>query len=227
MLFGLAGCRRSGQPKAAGSDLPITSSQSAALPGATDAADAPNAPEIAESRSADIATYRDPASGITFQYPSFWRPAVAGQSPITPVFEQSVGKSHITQEFIPEGTIYAPTVLRALMFSYTVKSGSDAAQCAAIVNRVIQGAARVTTATYGGATYTEASGEDAGMCTQVQTRVDSTLSGSRCAVFERDFVTSCPFVKSKTEPRPLTEKETTTLERQLDAVMQSVRITAQ
>lgn len=220
----LTGCRQSGHGNTAGGDLPVTSTQSAALPGATNAADAPHAPQVAESQTAQLTTYRDPTSGVSFQYPTVWRPAIAGQSPIEPEFEQVAGKARITQEFLPDGNYYAPTVLRALMFSYTVKSGSSATACANVAERATPDAA-VKQVTYGGVPFTEASGGDAGMCTHVQTQVDTALQGHECFVFERDFVTGCPFVKSKTDPRPLTDKETAALQRHLDAIMQSVQIT--
>lgn len=225
VVLAVTGCSRSKarDAKAVGADLPVTSTSSVALPDATDAADAPHAPQVAESQRADLTTYRDPTTGVSFQYPTVWRPAVAGQSPVNPDFEQVAGKARITQEFLPNGNPYALTVLRGLMFSYTVKAGSNGESCAQLAKRATPDAT-VKQASYGGVPFSEASGGDAAMCTHVQAQVDTTLKGSRCFVFERDFVTSCPYVKTKTDPRPLTGKEAAALQQSLDAVMQSVRI---
>ncbi len=222
----VAGCHgtRSKEPKPVGSDLPVTSSSSVALPGATDAADAPRSPSVAESKDAGLTTYRDSATGVSFRYPAVWRPVSAAQVLPVPAFASVAGAPRITQAFSPEGNVYAPTVLRALSFSYTAKEGRDAASCAALPRKATPNETHAVTATYGGVPYTEALGGDAGMCTHVSSQVDSTLRGSQCLVFERDFVTGCPYVKNKTLPRPLTDQETAALQRHLDAVMQSVQI---
>ncbi len=219
------GCRPSEQPKPAGSDLPVTSGRSVALPGATDAADAPHAPQVVESQRADQTTYRDPATGVSFSYPAAWRPAIAGQSPIAPDFEAGAGKARITQQFLPEGTPYAQTVLRALMFSYTVQGASNASACADLAKRV-PAASTPVQVRYGNALYTEAVGGDGAACTEVRTQLDTTLQAKQCFVFERDFVTGCPNIKNSNTPRPLTGKETAALQQHLDAIMESVQLTS-
>ncbi len=225
LLVGLAGCKgtSSKKPKVVGGDLPVASSSSVALPGATDAADAPHAPSVAESGDANLTTYRDPGTGVSFRYPTIWRPAV-GQVLPAPAFAAVAGAPRMTQQFTPEGTPYADTVLRAMTFSYTAKAGLDQAGCADLPVKIVAGATQPGKVFYGATAYTEASGGDAAMCTQVKTRVDTTLRGGQCLVFERDIVTSCPFVKSTTLPRPLTAGENAALQQHLDAVMQSVQI---
>ena len=219
----LMGCKDRKQAKPAGSDLPISSGSSVALPGATDAADAPHSPSVAESQDARVATYRDPMTGVSFRYPAGWRPA-AGQGLPVPEFSGVAGAPRLTQLFTPEGTAFEPTVLRALAFSYTVKEGSDETGCAALPVRASANAMQPRTVSYGGVAFTEAAGGDAAMCTHVAAQVDSTLRGSQCLVFERDIVTNCPYVRSSTSPRPLTNEEATALQRRLDAIMASVGI---
>ncbi len=226
LLAAFAGCGRSGthgQPPPVGRDLPTVSSKSAALPGATDAADAPNAPSVAESQSATLTTYRDPINGVNFQYPTVWRPVQARTLP-APEFAARAGPARITQAFSPVGTMYARTNLQALTFSYTVRDGSNAAGCAALPAEASPNATGSRQVTYNGVPYREARGGDAGMCTRVQATVDTTLRGKQCLVFERDFITNCPYVQNKTAPHPLTNQETAALQRQLDAVMASVQI---
>lgn len=225
LLLVVAGCRSSKGPTAnrVGGDLPTTSRNSVALPEATDAADAPNAPQVVESRDASLTTFRDPATGVSFQYPTVWRPS-QGAVLAAPEFSEVAGAPRITEEFSPKGNVYEPTVLRALMFSYGAKQGLDAAGCAALPGKVAEMVGSPKPVTYNGVSYMEAGGSDAGMCTHVQSRIDSTLHGGQCLVFERDFVTSCPFVKSATLPRPLTPAESAALQRHLDAVMASVQL---
>ena len=148
----------------------------------------------------------------------------AGPALPAPAFSSVAGAARITQQFLAANTPYAGTVLRGLSFSYTVQDGSDAAACEALPVKVTPGATKADKVRYGAATYAEARGADAGMCTQVQTVVDATLRGNQCLVFERDFITSCPYVKTQTEPRPLSGQETAALRGHLDAVMQSVEI---
>ena len=222
-LVAMVGCRRGAEPRKVGGDLPVTSSTSVALPGATDAADAPRAPSVLESQRADLTLYRDPATGVSFRYPTVWRPAQGGVVP-APAFSAVAGSPRITQEFSPQGNVYAPTVLRGLTFSYTVQTNSDRDACAAVPRRAVQSSADRGDVIYGGNNFAEASGSDAGACTRVESRVDSTLRDRECLVFERDFITSCPYVTSQTLPRPLTQAETAALHRHLDDIMQSVQI---
>lgn len=217
----VTGCR-SDAP--AGHSLPTTSPQSVALPGAVNSADAPNAPAVAESSTATLVAYRDRAHGLSFEYPSVWRPEQAGGNLPQPEFASVAPKPLITQAFDPARTFYADTVLSSLSFSYTVQSHSDRAACAAIPGRAVQAAGPAQTSTYGGVSFTEAAGSDAGMCHHLSTTVDTALRGSDCFIFERDTATTCPFVKTSKLPRPLTPQEQTALARHLDDVMQSVRI---
>ena len=221
----LAGCHSSAPAPRPGSDLPVTSSRSVALPGAVDAADAPKAPAVAEPRTDDLVEYRDPSHGVSFQYPSVWRPMQPGTGYLPqPAFTEVARKPLITQAFSPAGNVYADTVLSSLSFSYTAQPGSDAAACAALPGKAFQSAAGSRKLTYNGRSYTEEDGGDAGMCHQLSSTLDSTLQGSTCLLFERDLATVCPFSKSATEPRPLTANEQAALQRHLDAVMASVRI---
>ena len=225
LMEGTLGCNRVRQsgPKVVGSDLPVVSPSSVALPGATDAADAPHAPSVTEPRNSDLTTYRDPVSGVSFRYPTIWRPAT-GQG-LAPDFVSQAGPPRITQQFTSAGNFYAATTLEALTFSYTVKPHSTAASCAALPAKALgDSAVRTVPATYGGVSFAEATGGDSGACQHVATQLDTTLRGSQCMVFERDFNTSCPFVKSSSSPRPLTGEETGALQRHLDDVMKSVQI---
>lgn len=223
LLAALPGCH-SAQP--AGSNLPTTSPQSVALPGAVNSADAPKAPSVVESRAADLVQYQDPAHGVTFDYPSLWRPPQQGTSGAAlaqPDFAQVAPKPVITQMFTPAGTYYADTVLGSLSFSYTVVPHSTAAACAQLPGKALQSPAS-RSVSYQGIPYTEATGGDAGMCHHLQATVDATFQGSSCYLFERDTVTTCPDTQSEKKPRPLTSQEQAALQRHLDAIMQSVRI---
>ena len=223
VFLAAVGCSRSKQPRQVGGNLPVVASGSVALPDATDAADAPHSPSVAESRDASLTAYRDSATGVSFRYPAAWRPAIGTTLP-APAFRDVAGPARITQQFTPERTALAQTVLRGLSFSYTVKNGSDQASCAAIPTRASAGGTSAREVNYGGVSFSEVSGGDAAMCTHVETVVDATLRGDQCLVFERDMVTTCPYVKSATLPRPLTTEETRALQGELEAVMRSVEI---
>lgn len=220
----LAGCSgKGGERHRVGGDLPVTASSSVALPGATDAADAKGSPQVMESHDASLTKYKDPANGVSFAYPEIWRPS-RGAVLATPEFAAQIGAPRITEEFLPKGTYYEPTVLRALIFSYGVKHGSNAAACAGVPGKSTADGGEAATVHLNGVPFTEVHGGDAGMCTHVQSTIDSTFVQGRCLVFERDVVTGCPYVKSKTLPRPLTDAESVALHRHLDAVMSSVRV---
>ncbi len=222
----LAGCHTPPAAPTVGDRLPVTSSSSVALPGAVDSADAPKAPAVAEPRRDDLVGYRDAAHGVTFQYPSVWRPAQPGTSYLgQPEFAGVAPKPIIMQAFSAKGNYYQDTVLDSLSFSYTVQPHSTAAACAALPGKALQGSAvGSSTIPYNGRRFTESRGGDAGMCHQLAATVDTTLQGSACYVFERDMATTCPYTRTKSEPRPLTAAERSALQRHLDAVMASVQI---
>ena len=225
ILAGLAGCHASKSAPSVGDRLPVVSSKSVALPGAVDAADAPGSPAVAEPRADNLVEYRDTAHGVSFGYPSVWRPAQLGNTDLgQPEFAQVAPKPLITQVFSSKGTPYENTVLDSLGFSYTVQPHTTAAACAAIPGKALQNSGTGSSAVYNGRRYTENSGGDASTCHRLAATVDTTLVGSTCHIFERDTATTCPFVKTNTEPRPLTAAEQAALGRHLDAVMQSVQI---
>lgn len=223
MVF-CAGCRGK---QTAGGTLPTVSPQSVALPGAVNAADAPNAPSVAESQAANLVRYQDAAHGVSFQYPASWRPpqqGTTGPGTTPPAFADAGPKPLMTQVFLPSGTPYAQTVLDAASFSYSVQAHTTGESCAALPGRALGGSARSREAVYNLVPYSEAQGGDAAACHQRRAVVDSTLVGSACFVFERDMLTTCPYVKTPTEPRPLRPSEQQALQQSLDAVMQSVRL---
>ncbi len=228
----LAGCqsRKTQSPEgssAAGEHLPAVPSGSVALPDAVNAADAPKAPSVAEPSTDNLVTYRDAVHGVSFAYPSVWRPAAAGSTYLaSPEFAEMAPKPFITEAFSPKDNLYADTVLSGLSFSYTVKPRSTAAACAALSGKALLDPMETRQATYGGRLYTEGKGGDAGMCHQLEATVDTTLQGTSCYLFERDTMTRCPYTETQSRPRPLTKSEETALQRHLDAVMQSVRIAA-
>ena len=226
VLIALSGCHSSRTAPTVGDRLPVAARNSVALPGAVDAADAPKAPAVAEPRTDNLVEYHDVAHGVSFQYPSVWRPAQPGNSYLgQPDFSQVAPKPLITQTFSSAGNYYENTVLDSLSFSYTVQPHMMAAACAAIPGKALQTALSSGSVMFNGRRYSESRGGDAGMCHQLAATVDTTLAGSTCYIFERDTATICPYVKTKTEPRPLTAAEATALQRHLDTVMGSVQIT--
>lgn len=223
----LAGCHSTSPAATVGDRLPVVSSKSVALPGAVNSADAPKAPAVVEPRTDNLVEYRDAAHGVSFGYPSRWRPAQPGSSYLEqPDFAQVAPKPLITQVFSAEGNAYEGTVLDSLSFSYTVQQHTTAAACAAVPAKALKASLGSHPATYNGRQYTESQGRDTGACHQLSATVDSTLQRSNCYIFERDMMTTCPYTKTKTEPRPLTAAETSELQHHLDAVMGSVQIAA-
>ena len=220
-----AGCHSTQNAPRLGDRLPVTSTSSVALPGAVDAADAPRSPDVAEPRTDNLVEYRDPAHGVSFQYPSVWRPASGTGYLGSPDFASVAPTPLVMQQFTSKGTYYAGTVLQALSFSYTVKQHSTQAECASLPGKALGNSAdKPISATYNGFRYTEDKGGDAGMCHHLSATVDTVLNGTTCYLFERDTMTGCPYTESRTRPRPLTASEQTALQRHLNAIMDSVQI---
>lgn len=225
VLIALAGCHASTSAPTVGDRLPVTSSKSVALPGAVDTADAPRAPAVAEPRADNLVQYRDAVHGVSFAYPSAWRPAQPGNTDLQqPDFAGVAPKPLITQVFSSKGNPYESTVLDSLGFSYTVQPHTSAANCAAIPGKALGNTGGGHSAVYNGRQYSESSGGDSSTCHHLTAIVDTTLASSGCYIFERDVMTTCPYVKTTTEPRPLTAAEGSALQRHLDAVMGTVTI---
>ena len=218
-FFAGSGCRNA--PRSAAS-LPSASPQSVALPESNTAADAPHAPAVAESASSRVTAYSDPYTGVSFRYPSTWRPWHTGAVMVPPGLLQAGGPARITQVFDPQGSAWAKTNLVGLSFSYAVKTGVSAEACTQLGIEITSGGKATNPETINGVAFKRAQGNNAGMCHQTSSLVDTTSRAGRCFVFERDLETVCPEVRGPGNPAALTAAQTSALRAELDEVMASV-----
>lgn len=220
-LFTGIGCRNTRRGAAS---LPSASPGSVALPESGTAADAPHAPAVIESASSRVTTYSDPDTGVSFRYPSTWRPWHSGSVMYPPGLSQAAGPARITQVFDPQLSAWAKTNLVGLSFSYAVKTGVSAEACTQLGTGSTAGSKAATAEMINGIAFGRVEGSDAGMCHQRSSMVDTALRGSRCFVFERDLDTVCPEVRGLSNPVALTAAQTSALRAELDGVMASVRL---
>jgi hypothetical protein len=221
LLFSAVGCHTNSSNQLAASSAPA---QSAALPASSTAADAPSAPTVSMSK-ASITTYSDPATGVSFQYPSGWRPLTPADGIFNPEFTQNYGPAKLVETFHPKGTPYASSNLVGMTFSYTAKTGTNAADCKKVPAAINQGQTPSKTETIHGVAYTRADGGDGATCHEMSFTVDAAEVGGKCYIFERDLETECAGVHGPGTDVALTAAQQAALQKQLDEAMASVQIT--
>ncbi|MEO6924746.1 MAG: hypothetical protein ABI142_13040 [Bryocella sp.] len=170
---------------------------------------------------ANLTTYRDPKTGVSFAYPKVWVVSADSPSYMGGALPPSYGEPRASFAFSPKGNLYEKTVLLGLVFSYAVKQAANEAACTegfATMGNVDAGK-RVTV---NGIGFTEYVGGDAGMCHEQAHQIDVAYRDGQCVAFERDVNTEC--YGAGDGKRRLTEQEKKALQRHLDAVMQSVRV---
>lgn len=209
-------------PRPAGNDLPVTGADSRALPGSVNAADAPESPRTV-TNSQEVTTFQDPETGISFRYPTDWRPlSPAGPLP-EPAFAATAGAAQGSEAFAAAGTPYAKTNLAGLSFGWTVKPGLSDSQCTALATRALQ-QSKPGHESINGVSYTRVEGGDAGMCHQRSAVIDAATHNGKCFLFERDMDTICPDIKGPGQDVALSAAQQATLRSGLDAVMASVQL---
>ena len=171
-----------------------------------------------------LTTYSDPKTGVTFQYPSVWKPvadpANYGQSlvrensnNITPVF---------AVEFSQEGNLYEKTNLEGLGYVYFAAPSPNIAACATLGD-VNQGQPpKPTYTTIHGLRFQHSTGGDGGMSQWMTSDAYSVYRNGTCYIFEEIFKTVNAQVAEKHE---LTKAQATALQRHLDAITQSIVFT--
>lgn len=220
LLLVALGCQSKSNPPAA---IPSASTSSTALPASNTAADAPNAPTVSVSK-ASITTYSDPATGVSFQYPSNWRPLTDADGIFKPQFTQSYGAAKIIEAFNPRNTPYSTSNLVGMTFSYTMKPGTNAADFKKIPTAINQNQSPAKTETIHGVAYTRADGGDGATCHEMSYMVNAAEVGGKCYVLERDFETECVGVHGPGTDIQLTPSQQAALQKQLDDTMGSVQV---
>jgi hypothetical protein len=168
-----------------------------------------------------LATYTDPKNGVSFQYPSVWKPVadptnygqslVKENSPnITPVF---------AVEFSQEGNLYQKTNLTGLAYVYFATPSSNATACATLGD-VNQGQPpKPTNTIIHGVRFRHSTGGDGGMSQWMTSDAYSVYRNGACFIFEEIFKTVNAQVADK---HNLTKAQTTALQHHLDAITQSI-----
>lgn len=215
------GCRAAHSD--AGSTLPVVPSDSRALPGSVNSADAPQAPRVQTNHN-EMTTFRDPQHGLSFRYPGAWRPLAAGGPMAAPTFTEKLGPELGSQAMLADGTTLAKTNLIGISFSWTVQSKLNVAQCSTLATDALPMGTEQPAETVHEVTFHRGSGGDSGMCHHVQSTLDTALHAGRCYVFERDLETTCPDIKSPGKDVPLSSAQHLQLEHRLDAIMATVTL---
>ena len=216
-----AGCRAA--PGDAGSKLPVVPADSRALPGSVNSADAPEAPRVQTNRN-EMTTFRDPQHGLSFRYPSEWRPLAAGGPMAPPSFVEKLGPELGSQAMLADQTTLANTNLIGISFSWTVKPKMNAAECSRLAADALPMGTEQPSESIHNITFQRGSGGDSGMCHHVQSTLDTAFHAGRCYAFERDLETSCPDIKSAGKDVPISNSQLVKLQRTLDAVMATVTL---
>lgn len=216
-----SGCRST--PGKVGGDLPVVPANSRALPGSVNSADAPESPRV-QTIQRDVTSFHDPETGISFDYPSEWRPLVLGGPMYAPSFTQKLGPAIGSQALLPAGTAFAKSNLVGISFAWTVKPKMSAAACDRAAIAALPGGKPASPETIGGLRFTRAGGGDGSMCHQRMSVVDTASHAGKCYVFERDIETMCPGVTTPGDDVALSPAQGKELQSQLDLVMASVRL---
>lgn len=196
---------------------------SRALPGSVNSADAPQAPRVQTNRNA-LTTFRDAQHGLSFQYPSSWRPLVPNGAMAEPDFTAELGPALGSEAMLAGDTPLADTNMIGISFSWTVKTKSDPASCARLAADALPMGTEQPGESFHGVTFQRGSGSDSGMCHHVTPELDTTFRGGKCYIFERDLETTCPDIKTPSKDTPLRPAQRAALQRSLDAVMGSVTL---
>ena len=171
-----------------------------------------------------LTTFHDPKIGLTFQYPSTWRPLVVGGAMDGPDFTEKLGPPLGSQAFLAAGTPLATTNLLGVSFSWTVKPGMDANTCSRMATDALPMGTELPPESFRGAEFHRGMGGDSGMCHHNQALLDTAPSAGRCFFFERDLQTTCPDIKTPEKDAALTPAQRLQLQRQLDSIMASVSL---
>ncbi|MGI4829742.1 MAG: hypothetical protein ACRYFU_16335 [Janthinobacterium lividum] len=217
----LGGCRSA--PRQVGADLPVVPADSRALPGSVNSADAPESPRVQTDRR-DVTSFRDAETGISFDYPSPWRPLVLGGPMYAPSFTEKLGPAKGTQALLPAGTAFAKTNLVGISFAWTVKQKMSADACDRASVAVLSAGKPAPPETIHGLRFSRASGGDGSTCHQRMSILDTTRHAGKCYVFERDLETMCPGITTAGNDLVLSPAQKTELQTQLDQIMASVTL---
>jgi len=172
------------------------------------------------SAHAQLTTYSDPKTGVTFQYPTVWLPSDKAPSYLGPSFTSDTAQLRASFTFAANSNLYKKTLLLSLVFSYFIAPTTDAASCLKLAQDASGVDLKPKPVVIHGVSYQEVDGSDAGMCHEQSNQIDLTYRDNQCFVFERDFNTEC--YGADDHKRQLTAAEMKALQHHLDAIMQSV-----
>jgi hypothetical protein len=182
-------------------------------------------PAVLPKHAGVPSTFSDPATGVSFSYPSVWK--LSRRSPIQPFYETPVilqpdQLPDASVTFSSAGNYYAKTNLSGLSFTYVAMPGSTPEACDKLIAAASVSAKPPDRILLNGVSFTHIAGGDAGMCHRVAYDVYGTYRDNRCLLFEADTHTLCPGVVDGT--RELTATESKALKRHLNSIVQSLWI---
>jgi len=169
---------------------------------------------------AQLTTYSDPATGVTFQYPSVWKKVPKPDTMTQPMILMAGINPVIDFEFSPKGNLYEKTNLVGLDFLYYTAPAANAAACSKIVTDAAGSDSKPNTKTIHGVAFQHIQTSNSGMCHEMSADIYSIYRNGACYLFEEDFMNVCAGVVDGT--RGLSAAETKALQRHLDAITQSI-----
>jgi hypothetical protein len=169
---------------------------------------------------AQLTTYTDPKTGVSFKYPSVWVTSDKNPSYLGQAYMSETAHPRASFSFSPVGNLYEHTLLLDLAFSYFVAPMKDSASCTKSVADAQSETVKPKAVEIHGIHYQQFDGAQGGMCHQQANQLNVTYRDGQCFVFERDFDTQC-YGADETR-RKLTNAQMKALQRHLDEIMQSV-----
>jgi hypothetical protein len=165
-----------------------------------------------------VMSFTDHASGMSLEYPSAWTrvkgPEDYCSSGVTLNGRDGSARPSFSVDFSGDGSSYANTSLASLNFAFGVKSGISAEGC----QQIAAANGHAKRVVFHGVTYASGQESGCGGGHGLDEQVFTTMRGTTCYIFEEDFFTASP-----EGARDLTRAEMDALQRQLDAILQSVR----
>jgi hypothetical protein len=173
---------------------------------------------------AQLTTYTDPKNGVSFQYPSVWKPDADPSSAMSLARENSPDITPIfAVEFSPERNLYEKTNLEGLAYIYLATPSANIAACAALGDLNQGQPPKPIATTIHGLRFQHSTGGDGGMSQWMASDAYSIYRNGTCFIFEETFKTVNAQVAEK---HNLTKAQTAALQHHLDAITQSIVFTA-
>jgi len=172
----------------------------------------------AASDTVPLATYTDPAHGVSFRYPVVWKRVRQLDDYCQSALFSDKLRPTAAVEFTGGGNYYRNTILGSLDFQYGIVRNSSPATCRKLVDDYASAPDwPASDKMVNSIAFRHVSGGECGLGHGISWELYTTFRNGNCFVFEEDFTTARP-----DNARELTPGEMKALLRHLDAIMRSV-----